>query len=172
MRERAGLRTRRMIERTTRIPTVGPRGEGWVIIQTIFLVGVAVAGLGGPRWPENLHVSAQVIAIISGAAGLWLAASAIRMPGKSVSPFPKPPATSELKESGVYALVRHPIYGGIVAVPGVVAGTQSLGAHPNRHARRRPRVQVAPRGAVAHRSAPRYAGYRERVRHRFVPRLW
>jgi len=59
-------------------------------------------------------VPAQVIAIISGAAGLWLAASAIGTLGKSVSPFPKPPATSELKESGVYALVRHPIYGGIL----------------------------------------------------------
>ena len=41
-------------------------------IQTILLAAVALAGLGGARWPENLRVPAQVIAIISGAAGLWL----------------------------------------------------------------------------------------------------
>jgi len=84
LREQAGLRTEPMIERTTRIPTLGPRGEGRVIIQTIFLVGVAVAALGGWRWPENLRVPAQVIAIMCRPVGLWLAASAIGTLGKSV----------------------------------------------------------------------------------------
>jgi protein-S-isoprenylcysteine O-methyltransferase Ste14 len=162
-----------MIERTTRIPTLGPRGEGWVIIQTILLVGVAVAGLGGARWPENLRVPAQVIAIISGAAGLWLAGSAIGTLGRSVSPFPKPPATSELKESGVYALVRHPIYGGIL----LLSLAWSLALSP---------WALIPTGTLAialvfkSRLEERwlidlhsgYAGYRERVRRRFVPRLW
>jgi protein-S-isoprenylcysteine O-methyltransferase Ste14 len=103
-----------MIERATRIPTLGPRGEGWVFIQMILLVGVAVAGLVGGRWPENLQVPALVTAIICGAAGVWLASSGVRTLGRSLSPLPKPPTASELKESGAYALVRHPIYGGIL----------------------------------------------------------
>jgi protein-S-isoprenylcysteine O-methyltransferase Ste14 len=162
-----------MIERTTRIPTLGPRGEGWVIIQAILLVGVAAAGLAGARWPENLRVPALVAAIISGAAGLWLAASAIGTLGKSVSPFPKTPATSELKESGPYALVRHPIYGGIL----LLSLAWSLALSP---------WALIPTGTLAIALAfksrleerwlldrhPAYAGYRGRVRRRFVPHIW
>jgi protein-S-isoprenylcysteine O-methyltransferase Ste14 len=162
-----------MIERTTRIPTLGPRGEGWVVIQAILLVGVAVAGLLGARWPENVQVPARVIAIICGAAGLWLAVSAIGTLGKSVSPFPKPPATSELRESGAYALVRHPIYGGIL----LLSVAWSLALSP---------WALIPTGALVFALElkslleerwlsdrhPSYGGYRARVRRRFVPHLW
>jgi protein-S-isoprenylcysteine O-methyltransferase Ste14 len=113
-----------------------------VLLQTALLLGVVVAGLLGGPWPPSLRVPALVIAIIPGAAGLWLAASAIAALGKSGSPFPKPPAVSELKESGPYALVRHPFYGRDPAAVGdVVADTQSLGARPDRRARHRPGAQ-------------------------------
>src|SRR6266508_2331507 len=162
-----------MIERKARIPALGPRGEGWVFIQAILLVGVVVAGLVGARWQKNLQVPALVIGIVSGAAGLWLAVSAIGTLGKSVSPFPKPQATSELKESGVYALVRHPIYGGIL----LLSLAWSLALSP---------WALIPTGALAIALAfksrleerwlidrhPAYADYRQRVRRRFVPYLW
>src|SRR6266540_6715299 len=158
---------------TTGIPALGPRGEGWVVIQATLVVGMVGAGLVGARWPESLRVPAQVIAIISGPAGLWLAASAVGTLGRSVSPFPKPPATSELKESGVYALVRHPIYGGIL----LLSLAWSLALSP---------WALIPTGALAIALVfksrleerwlidrhPAYAGYRERVRRRFVPYLW
>lgn len=157
----------------TRIPALGPRGEGWVLIQTTLLVGVVVAGLGGGPWPQSLRVPALVIAIIAGAAGLWLAASAIGTLGRSGSPFPKPPAVSELKESGPNALVRHPIYGGIL----LLSVAWSLALSP---------WALIPTGALATALVlksrleerwlidrhPAYAGYRERVRRRFVPYLW
>jgi protein-S-isoprenylcysteine O-methyltransferase Ste14 len=163
----------KMIERTARIPTLGPRGEGWVFVQMFLLVGVAVAGLVGARWLENLQVPALVIAMISGVAGLWLASSGVRTLGKSLSPLPKPPTTSELKESGAYALVRHPIYGGIL----LLSLAWSLALSP---------WALIPTGALAIALAfksrleerwlidrhPTYAGYRERVRRRFVPHLW
>jgi protein-S-isoprenylcysteine O-methyltransferase Ste14 len=103
-----------MIGRTRRIPALGPRGEGWVLIQTALLAGVVVAGLADARWPSDLQVPALVIAIIAGGAGLLLAASAVATLGRSGSPFPKPRAASQLKQSGVFALVRHPIYGGVL----------------------------------------------------------
>jgi protein-S-isoprenylcysteine O-methyltransferase Ste14 len=169
----AGLENGHMIGRATRIPTLGPRGEGWVLIQTTLVAGVVVAGLGGARWPENLQRPGLVIAIASGTAGLGLAASAVATLGRSLSPFPKPPATSELKESGVYALVRHPIYGGLL----LLSVAWSLGLSP---------WALIPTGALAVALVcksrleerwlierhPAYAGYRARVRRRFVPYLW
>ena len=162
-----------MTERTMRVPTLGPRGEGWVVIQMILLVGVAVTGLLGARWPPNLRAPALVTAIISGVAGLWLAGSGVRALGTSLSPLPKPPTRSELTDSGVYALVRHPIYGGIL----LLALAWSLALSP---------WALAPAGALAIALAlkshleehwltvrhPTYPGYRERVRRRFVPYLW
>jgi protein-S-isoprenylcysteine O-methyltransferase Ste14 len=162
-----------MTERTTPIPTLGPRGEGWLLIQMLLLVGVAIAGLAGGRWPATLHVPALVTAIICAVAGLRLAFSGVRTLGKSLSPLPKPPATSELKESGAYALVRHPIYGGIL----LLSLAWSLALSP---------WALIPTGALAIALAfksrleerwlidrhPTYPSYRERVRHRFVPHLW
>jgi protein-S-isoprenylcysteine O-methyltransferase Ste14 len=162
-----------MIERTTHIPTLGPRGEGWVLIQGVLLVGVAAVGLVGAPWPQDLQVPAGVVAVVAGGAGLWLAASAVATLGTSVSPFPRPPATSELKESGAFALVRHPIYGGIV----LLSLAWSLARSP---------WALVPAGALAAALVlksrleerwlvdrhPAYAGYRERVRRRFVPYLW
>ena len=162
-----------MIGRMTRIPALGPRGEGWVLIQAILFVGVVGAGLVGAAWPGNLQVMATVVAIISGATGLWLVAWAIGALGKSVSPFPKPPATSELKQTGPYALVRHPIYGGILLLsvalslaltPWALIPTGALAIALTFKSR------LEERWLIDRHSA--YVGYRERVRRRFVPYLW
>jgi protein-S-isoprenylcysteine O-methyltransferase Ste14 len=118
-------------------------------------------------------VPALVIAIIPGAAGLWLAASAIATLGKSGSPFPKPPAASEFKESGPYALVRHPIYGGILLLsmtwsltrsPWALVPTAALATALVLKARLEERWLID--------RHPAYAGHRQRVRRRFVPYLW
>jgi protein-S-isoprenylcysteine O-methyltransferase Ste14 len=162
-----------MSGRATRIPALGPRGEGWVLIQAALVAGVVVAGLVGAQWPADLQLPALVAVVIAGAAGLWLAAAAVGTLGKSVSPFPRPPATSELKESGVYARVRHPIYGGIL----LLSLAWSLALSP---------WALVPAGALAVALVlksrleerwlvdrhPAYAGYRARVRRRFVPYLW
>ena len=162
-----------MTRRATRLPALGPRGEGWVLLQAVLLLGVVVAGLVGGPWPQSLRVSALVIAIIPGAAGLWLAASAIGTLGRSGSPFPKPPAVSELKESGPYALVRHPIYGGILLLsvtwsltrsPWALVPTAALATALVLKARLEERWLID--------RHPAYAGYRQRVRRRFVPYLW
>jgi protein-S-isoprenylcysteine O-methyltransferase Ste14 len=144
-----------------------------VLIQAVLFAGVVVAGLASPRWPNTLRLPALVIAIIAGVAGLVLPLSAVRTLGRSASPFPKPPATSELKETGVYALVRHPIYGGII----LLSLGWSLGLGPVALI---PTVVLAI--ALVFKSLleerwlldrhPSYAAYRIRVRRRFVPYLW
>jgi protein-S-isoprenylcysteine O-methyltransferase Ste14 len=144
-----------------------------VLVQGVLFAGVIGAGLASPRWPKSLQLAAVVIAIVLGAAGLVLAASAVRALGSSVSPFPRPPAASELTERGVYALVRHPIYGGIVLLS--LAWSLALGP-----------LALIPTLVLAvvlvfksrleerwlidrH---PAYTAYRMRVRRRFVPFLW
>jgi protein-S-isoprenylcysteine O-methyltransferase Ste14 len=144
-----------------------------VLIQAILFAGVIAAGLASTRWPKSLRLPAVVIAIILGAAGLALVASAVGSLGSSVSPFPRPAAASELKERGVYALVRHPIYGGIV----LLSLAWSLAVGP---LALMPTVVLAL--ALVFKSRleerwlidrhPAYTAYRMRVRRRFVPFLW
>lgn len=163
---------RRMFGRVS-VPSLGPRGEGWVLIQAVLLVGAVVVGLVGAPWLEALQTPALVIAIIASAVGLWLVASAVRTLGKSVSPLPKPPAASELKESGVYALVRHPIYGGILLLsfawslalsPWALIPTAALGIVLAFKSRLEERWLIE--------RHPVYAGYREHVRRRYIPYVW
>jgi protein-S-isoprenylcysteine O-methyltransferase Ste14 len=169
----AGLENGHMIERTKGIPALGPRGEGWVLIQATLVAGVVVAGLQGARWPEDLQRPALAVAVVAGTAGLGLVASATATLGKSVSAFPRPSAASELKESGAYARARHPIYGGVL----LLSLAWSLGLSP---------WALVPTGALAVALGfksrleerwlidrhPAYVGYRARVRRRFVPYLW
>jgi protein-S-isoprenylcysteine O-methyltransferase Ste14 len=162
-----------MNQRYARIPALGPRGEGWVFIQAILLAGVVAVGFVDPRWPPYLHVPVLMVAIVAGGAGLWLAASAIATLGRSASPFPKPLATSLLKDSRAYALVRHPIYGGILLLsvawslvrsPWALIPTVALAVALVLKSRLEERWLVGRHAA--------YAGYRQRVRRRFVPYLW
>ena len=36
-----------------RIPSLGPRGEGWTFIQVTLMVALTVAGVAGPAWPGD-----------------------------------------------------------------------------------------------------------------------
>ena len=58
------------------------------------------------RVTAGLLVSAGAAAAVSGSI----------MQGKSLSPFPKPPAHARLIRRGPYALVRHPLYAGLIAL--------------------------------------------------------
>ena len=98
----------------TRLPSLGPRGEGWVAIQGLLLAITAVAGLLGPAWDGPIRVATSVVGAILIAAGLVLATRGLRDLRDALTPLPYPRANAELVETGVYRLVRHPIYGGLV----------------------------------------------------------
>ena len=111
------------------LPSLGSRGEGWVIIQAILLTALAAAGLLGPAWidaPRSATTLAGTILLILGAT---LAIRGARDLREALTPLPYPRDDAELVETGVYALVRHPIYGGlIVASLGWACLTASLAA--------------------------------------------
>jgi protein-S-isoprenylcysteine O-methyltransferase Ste14 len=111
----------------TRLPSLGPRGEGWVVIQGILLVAIAVAGALGPAWDGAIRVASSIVGGLLIAGGLVLAERGTRDLRQALTPLPYPRAGAELVETGVYGLVRHPIYGGLVLM---AAGWGLLTASP------------------------------------------
>ena len=105
---------RRRRRRVSTLPSLGRRGEGWVVIQFLLLALVAVAGALGPAWDGM----ARTVTTVAGAAllamGGTLAVKGLFDLRDALTPLPHPRDGSELVETGTYALVRHPIYGGLV----------------------------------------------------------
>jgi protein-S-isoprenylcysteine O-methyltransferase Ste14 len=99
----------------SRLPSLGPRGEGWFALQVVLMVGVGVLGwLLGPDWDGLLLVLSVVVGSALVAGGVVLGVLGVLGLGQSVSPLPRPSAGGELIESGVYGYVRHPVYVGVM----------------------------------------------------------
>jgi protein-S-isoprenylcysteine O-methyltransferase Ste14 len=98
----------------SRLPTLGPRGEGWVALQGVAIVAAAVAGLDGPAWSGPARIASSVAGLLGIVAGLALAGAAARTLGAALTPLPMPNAEARLVRTGAFRLVRHPIYGAVV----------------------------------------------------------
>ena len=115
-----------------------------------------------------VRLGAALLAILAAAAAFvrsW------RDLGESVTATPEPRPEGQLVAQGIYRVVRHPMYGGILlAVLGyalawgswfALAGLGLLGGFFARKAAEEERLLLA--------RYPEYEGYRQRVRHRFIP---
>jgi protein-S-isoprenylcysteine O-methyltransferase Ste14 len=89
------------------LPELGPKGEGWVVLQFILMAATVAAGLLPPGWSVAVRAIGIAVAVVGAA---YFVASA-RALGRSLTPLPKPRGRAELVEGGPYRLVRHPIYG-------------------------------------------------------------
>jgi protein-S-isoprenylcysteine O-methyltransferase Ste14 len=99
----------------TRLPSLGPRGEGWVLIQGVLLVLVAAAGWSlGPDWSGPLQLAGAIVGIVLITGGIVLAFRGATDLGGALTALPRPRDHAELVETGAYAFVRHPIYGGLI----------------------------------------------------------
>lgn len=104
---------------TSRIPALGPRGEGWVALQSAALFLVVVGSRFGPTIAIADRGVASVLASIGSlflgiglaflAAGIYTLARA-----GAFTVFARPAATGRLVETGVFRVVRHPVYSGLV----------------------------------------------------------
>jgi protein-S-isoprenylcysteine O-methyltransferase Ste14 len=99
----------------TRLPSLGPRGEGWVLLQGVLFVLVAAAAysLGG-AWAGGARTVTSVVGALLIIAGVALAARGVVDLREAMTPLPRPREGARLVETGAYGRVRHPIYGGIV----------------------------------------------------------
>ena len=101
----------------SRLAALGPRGEGWVIAQFVLFGAIAWLGYAdlrahGPANPWGPIATAAGLAGIL--AGGFVAVRGVWELRASFSPFPRPLDGAALVESGVYRLIRHPIYSGLV----------------------------------------------------------
>lgn len=149
------------------------RGEGWVLAQFAVFVLNLVAGLKGARWSARGRRLVKSGAVVSGGAGIALMVGGVRGLGPSLSPFPKPAPTAELMQDGLYAHVRHPIYGSLMllALSWALATSPralgSFGALVGFFVAKTAREETSLVDRYPH-----YSAYRERVPRRFIPGLW
>jgi protein-S-isoprenylcysteine O-methyltransferase Ste14 len=97
-----------------RLPALGPRGEGWVVAQTVLILGIVIAGVAGPGWPDTASTARITAGIAIGVAGVVLFAAGVVALGDALTPLPKPLDDTTLRVGGAYRLVRHPIYGSVL----------------------------------------------------------
>ena len=98
----------------SRIPELGPRGEGWVALQSLLFGAIVACGFVGIYWPHSIEgflVVLGLLVAVAGAVGLMLGVFSL---GSSLTPFPRPRAGAEFRGGGPFRHVRHPIYGGVI----------------------------------------------------------
>jgi protein-S-isoprenylcysteine O-methyltransferase Ste14 len=101
--------------RGSRLPALGPRGEGWVAIQVVLLVVVVAAGPAGPMVAGPIVTPVLAVAgALAIVAGTALAVRGLAELRGALTPLPHPRRGAQLVDTGSYKLVRHPIYGGLV----------------------------------------------------------
>ena len=84
-------------------------------IQGVLLVGVFLAGLTETPFSGDAWTLLSIAGAILMVAGGGIAVLGVRSLGRGLTALPHPNASGELVDSGVYRLVRHPIYSGIIA---------------------------------------------------------
>ena len=97
------------------IPRLGSRGQGWVALQMALLLAIAVVGIvGRGGWPDGARSALGVVGGVLMVAGVVVAGMALTGLGSALTAMPAPIEGETLRTGGVYALVRHPIYGGLI----------------------------------------------------------
>lgn len=94
-----------------RLPPVA--AWGLVAAQFLFLILLGFMPWGS-LWPRD--ISTLVIGLVLVALGVGIALAAGGALGRTLTPSPIPKADGQLVTGGVYALVRHPIYSGLLVL--------------------------------------------------------
>ena len=90
---------------------MGKRGEGWFLIQLGLFALILLSSRIGPWvFPTRLRVLGGVLLVVGGICGTL----GIFALGRNLSLFPKPIESGSLVTNGIYGIVRHPIYTGLI----------------------------------------------------------
>jgi len=146
-------------------------GPWWVAAQTGLFVGCLAAPLVRRR---RLPASVRIGGLATMAGSVAWMAWAYRSLGASHSAWVGPAAGAELRTSGAYGVVRHPVYAGWIGLAGgwalatgsepALAGAALIGLFYAARAATEERLLAA-------RTAG-YSAYRGRVPQRFIPGVY
>ena len=104
----------------TRIPALGRRGEGWVVLQVLLFAVIAVLGAislpSADPGPGNIGLLVVGLGLVLTFVGSLVVNQGIRGLGPSFTPWPYPRDDGALVRGGIYALIRHPIYTGTIVL--------------------------------------------------------
>jgi len=95
----------------------GTRGEWYVVVQAVLLVliGLGPRTLPGlPAWNPPYATIATWLGFAMMLTGVCLSVAGVLRLGGNLTPLPYPKDDSVLVDTGAYAIVRHPIYSGLV----------------------------------------------------------
>jgi protein-S-isoprenylcysteine O-methyltransferase Ste14 len=158
---------------SVRLPDLGRRGEGWVVLQLLLFVAVIGAGFLTPLWSGPARAAGAIAGLALIIFGVGLVTAGILGLRQQLTAYPRPVPGGRLIEDGVFGLVRHPMYGGLViaalgwglvmASPMALAGALVLGVFFDLKSRRE-ETWLAEQFAG-------YAAYRRRTR-RLIPWLY
>ena len=156
-----------------RLPELGTRGEGWVVLQSLLFAAIVACGFLGVYWPDFVDSFFAVLGLVVAVAGLLVLVLGAVALGHSFTPFPRPHPSSEFRQNGIYRSVRHPIYGGVLALalgwslaesPLALVPTALLAVLFDLKARREEAWLVE--------RYPEYAAYSSRTPRRFIPLVY
>ena len=92
------------------------RGELYVLVQAILLIALFFGPkdlLGSPtKVNQGLWLAGQILFYLGIVIAIWAAI----LLGPNLTPLPKPKPSGQLIQTGLYKLVRHPIYFGVILV--------------------------------------------------------
>jgi protein-S-isoprenylcysteine O-methyltransferase Ste14 len=97
-----------------RVPDLGPRGEGWVVLQAVLFAAVIASGFAGPLWSGTARAIGALGGLALTAGGVALIAGGVVGLRRQLTAFPRSVDDGRLIEDGAFGVVRHPMYGGLV----------------------------------------------------------
>lgn len=149
------------------------RGGAWVVAQFLLMALIAAACFVQPRWPDAVRGVMLVGGVVCMVAGVVFALWAGRTMGRSLTPFPRPPRSGKLVETGPFRIVRHPIYSGLLLFFVGLGATTTIAATVLTAALALLWVgKLRVEENHLRRVFAEYEAYERRVRFRLVPRLY
>lgn len=91
----------------------GSHGQWWVVAQFALLLFDLLVPPAGPRLSSGTG-PALWLALLLGATGVGLMVVSAAALGPSLTVLPRPRARAVLVQEGIYRVVRHPIYFGVI----------------------------------------------------------
>ena len=156
----------------TEQPSLGTLGLTLVTLQLVLVLAVgAVALLTAQTDPEAWRVT--IGAAIAALGGILIGGAVFAL-GTQVSALPDPRPGANLIQRGVFGMVRHPIYGGLLlgGIGSAVTLTSSWSLIPLAALAVLFRIKSAYEERALTLVHPEYGSYRVRVPRRFIPVVW